>query len=205
MPLSDRIRSKMLFNIRKRTHVSMSYIILVKMALLLSCFLMNSYYYVLNSPWYHLFWIYGLYLFMISPSIIHSMYFITSIQRQVKEMEWFKLKGTTAKCLTMSFIILSIPILVFALVFVPKGVFFYFLFSTVTIYQHIQACRTKRYGFGKVTLYDLLLTAILSLLSSFVPSLNFTLLTLKQQILFWNYYLAVFIFGIVLTRIIIKI
>jgi hypothetical protein len=142
---------------------------------------------------------------MISPSIIHSMYFITAIQRQTIEMEWFKSKSATVRCLVMSFIILSIPLGGIALAFVPKGIIFYFLSSLVTVYQYVQACRTKKYGFGKVTLYDLMLTAILTIFSAFAPCLNFSLVTFKQLVLFWNYYLAIFVFGIFLTRIIIKI
>ena len=205
LPLSDRIRNKMLFNIRKRTSLSMSYIILLKLQLILACFLVNCYYYVVNSPWYHLFLVYGVYLFTISPSIIHSMYFMTAIQRQTKDKEHFKNKSATIKCMIMSFIILSIPLASIALAFVSKGISFYFLCSLVNLYQYVQACRTKKYGFGRVTLYDLLLTGILTIFSAFAPCLNFDLVTFKQLVLFWNYYLAIFIFGIVLTRIIIKV
>lgn len=104
----------------------------------------------------------------------------------------------------MSGVILSIPGLVVGLLFVVKGIAFYFVCNLPTLYQYVQACQSKRYGFGKVILYDLLLTAILATFSAFVPSLNFSLVTLKQEILFWNYYLAIFIFGVMLTRIIIK-
>jgi len=104
----------------------------------------------------------------------------------------------------MSFVILSIPGLAVILVYISKGIVFYFICSLPTLYQYLQACKSKRYSFGKVIIYDLLLTFILSLFSSFMPSLNFTLMTYKQEVLFWNYYLAMFIFGVVLTRIIIK-
>lgn len=170
----------MLYNIRKRTHPIFSYFILLKLTVLVSCFMLNCYYFITNSPWYYIFLTYGAYLFMISPSIIHSIYFITSIQRQLKENEWFKQNNTTLKCLIMSFVILSIPGLAVVLLYVEKGVLFFYISSAATLYQYLQACRSRRYSFGKVILYDLLLTAILSLFSCFMPSLNFTLLTFKQ-------------------------
>ena len=84
LPLSDNVRNKMLYNIRKRTHFAFSYFILLKLTFVVGCFLLNCYYFIINSAWYFIFLAYGIYLFMISPSIIHSMYFITSIQRQLK-------------------------------------------------------------------------------------------------------------------------
>lgn len=194
----------MLYNIRKRTHFAFSYFILLKLTFVVGCFLLNCYYFIINSAWYFIFLAYGIYLFMISPSIIHSMYFITSIQRQLKQNEWFKQSKAAIKCLIMSFVILSIPGLAAILLYFSKGIVFFFICSLATLYQYLQACKSKRYSFGKVIIYDLLLTFILSLFSSFMPSLNFTLMTYKQEVLFWNYYLAMFIFGVVLTRIIIK-
>lgn len=104
----------------------------------------------------------------------------------------------------MSSMILSFPFMIIWSIFYRKGIFFYFASSLITIYQYVFSCNHKKYGYSKLLMYDILVTAVLTTMSAFLPSLNFSILSFKQIILFWNYYLGVFIFGIILSRSIIK-
>jgi len=55
-----------------------------------------------------------------------------------------------------------------------------------------------------VIFYDIMLTALLTVLGTFQPSLNFTILTFKDMAIFWNFYIGLFVFGILLSRRLIK-
>lgn len=99
----------------------------------------------------------------------------------------------------MSGIFLSIPLACIVSLFFHKGVYLYFGLSLATLYQFVHSCNQRKYTFSRVLFYDLMLTAVLSLVSMFLPSLNFDILTWKETVVFWNYNLGILIFGVLLS------
>ena len=97
-----------------------------------------------------------------------------------------------------------IPVLAVGSVFVWKGIYMYFGLSLVVLLQFFYSCKIKKYTFGRVLFYDILLTALLTAYGYYLPSLNFAPLSLKDLIVFWNYYLGLMIFGIIASRVAIK-
>ena len=126
------------------------------------------------------------------------------MQRHVKEMDFFKDLSVTVKCIIMSLIFLSVPVVALGSLFLSKGIYVYFGLSLAVLGQFIFSCRQKKYTFGRVLFYDLMLTALLTLLGTFLPALNFTPLTFKDMAIFWNFYIGLFVFGILLSRKLIK-
>lgn len=104
----------------------------------------------------------------------------------------------------MSAVFLSIPTTLILSIFIHKGVVFYFGVSVAVVWQFVYSCRQKKYTFIGVLFYDLMLTVVLSMVSLFLPSLNFSLLTWKETVVFWNYYLGVLILGVLLSTKFIK-
>lgn len=139
-----------------------------------------------------------------APSLIHAIYFLSSLQNQIKDMDCFKSLGVNTKCLLMSAVFLSIPATLIFSLFIHKGVVFYFGMSVAVVWQFVHSCRQKKYTFTGVLFYDLMLTVVLSMVSLFLPSLNFSLLTWKETVVFWNYYLGLLILGVLLSTKVIK-
>jgi hypothetical protein len=193
-----------MYNIKKRTHPILSWSILFKFCFFWACALVNCFFYTFSLPWYYIFFTGTFYLFSLSPSLPQAIYFLSALQNKVKDYIWFQNLGVTLKCMTMSGIFLTIPLLMVAFVFIQKGLLFFFLLSLPVLYQFVHSCHRRQYSFTSVLLYDLMLTIVLSGVALFLPSLNFTLLTWKQGILFWNFYLGVLIFGFLLSSKIIK-
>jgi hypothetical protein len=199
-PMCDQHRNKVLYNIKARTHPLLEYTIILKLLWMWALVLFNSYCAASNLSWYFWPFLYGFYLFTLGPSLLHSLYFITTFQRQLKELPLFTELSITLKCIIMCTIFLSAPIIVILSIFFVKGIFLYFALSLAMVLQFISACARKKYTFTHVLLYDMLLTACLTVLGMFLPALNFSPLTIKDLIIFWNYYLGLFIFGIIISR-----
>ena len=166
--------------------------------------LTNCYTYATNMTWYYLFLIYGLYMACLAPSLLHIIHFLTAMQAQLKESSIIVLLGTNLRCLLSALVLLGPLLLVLTTLLVPKGVVFYFVLSAATLLQFVHSIRSKKYTFVRVLFYDILLTVVLTLLSLFLPSLNFQLLTWKQVVVFWNYFLGVCLFGVLLSIKLIK-
>ena len=154
--------------------------------------------------WYYYIVIYGFYLFTFGPSILNSLYFLTTMHSRIKEHEWIKSSGVTLKCIIIMLIFLCVPAIAITSVFYPKGIHLYFACSALVFYQFYFSCKIKKYSFGRVLFYDVLLTFLLCWYAYFLPSLNFLPLTLKDLIIFWNFYIGLLVFGVILTRVGIK-
>ena len=203
-PLVDKARNKVLYNIKKRTNPLLEYTILIKIIWLWGCFLLNCYHTLTNVDWYWIVVVLTVELFTVTPSLIQAMYFCTTMQRHIKEMNCFKELSVTVKCLIMSFIFLSVPIIGLGTLFVDKGIYVYFGLSISVLAQFIFSCKQKIYTFGRVLAYDFVLTALLTVQGAFLPSLHFIPLTFKDLTIFWNFYIGLFVFGILLSRKLIK-
>ena len=166
--------------------------------------MINCYYELVNMRWYFYIVQYAYYLFTFGPSLLNCLYFITTMQKRVKDYEWFKGMSVTTKCMIMMLIFFSIPSIAIGSLFVQKGIYVYFGLSVVVFYQFYYSCKRKKYTFGRVLFFDLMLTAILMWYGYFLPSLNFLPLTLKDLVIFWNYYIGLFIFGVIASKIGIK-
>jgi hypothetical protein len=79
--ISDKARVKILFDLRKRTHPLALMIIILKAAWAIGCFIIIGYGSILALSIFFLLFLYGIYLFTLSPSIIHILYFIAAAQR----------------------------------------------------------------------------------------------------------------------------
>ena len=151
-------------------------------------------------PWYSWVVIAGLYLFTVGPSILIAMYFLVTLQRQIKEGEFYKALPSAVKCLFMGLVFLSLGAIAVSAVYIPKGIYLYFAMSVVTLVEFISSCKTKQYSFGRVLFYDVALTLLLTLFGLFTPALNFTPLTYKDFVVFWNYFIGLHVFGIIAAR-----
>ena len=90
-------------------------------------------------------------------------------------------------------------------VLVIKGLWFYVLLSFSAIYQFYYSITTRKYCFGRLIIYDLALTLMLSLFSLLMPIANFLPLSPKSLILFWNYYIFLMIIGVMVMKLMINI
>lgn len=84
--ISDRARVKILFDLRKRTHPWALMIVILKAVLVISCFLIIGYGSIIALSIWAVTILYGVYLFSLSPSIIHVLYFISAAQRGFSEL-----------------------------------------------------------------------------------------------------------------------
>ena len=101
-------------------------------------------------------------------------------------------------------------IVVFTIIFivgllVPKGLWFYFVLSPVTIYQYFYCIQIRKYAFSRILIYDFLLTAVMFVWSLWMPLANFSPLSYKDALLFWNFYIFLFVIGFILMKKIISI
>lgn len=119
-------------------------------------------------------------------------------------MNCFKDLSVTVKCILMSLLFISIPVVSLGSLFFSKGIYAYFGLSAAVLVQFIYSCQKKKYTFSRVIFYDIMLTALLTVFGTFQPSLNFTILTFKDMAIFWNFYIGLFVFGILLSRRLIK-
>ena len=126
------------------------------------------------------------------------------MHKRIKDYKWFKDIGVTARCLIVILVFVSIPVIALGSVFFYKGIYLYFAQSVAVFYQFYYSCKRKKYTFGRVLFYDILVTFLLTLYGFLLPSLNFLPLTLKDLVVFWNFYIGLFIFGIIAAKIGIK-
>ena len=127
------------------------------------------------------------------------------MQKRIKEYEWFKNMDITFRCLVMMLIFATLPGIALGSVMIPKGVYLYFGLSFIVFVQFYTSCKSKKYSFFTVLLYDVLLTALLMTYGYFLPTLNFVPLTLKDLVIFWNFYIGLYVFGLIAARVGIKI
>ena len=99
----------------------------------------------------------------------------------------------------------TLPGIALGSVMIPKGVYLYFGLSFIVFVQFYTSCKSKKYSFFTVLLYDVLLTALLMTYGYFLPTLNFVPLTLKDLVIFWNFYIGLYVFGLIAARVGIKI
>ena len=104
----------------------------------------------------------------------------------------------------MSLVLFSLPFLAIASVFLVKGLYVYFALSAVLFYQFVFTCCNKKYIYLKALMYDLLLTALLFAMGTYLPVLNFVPLTYKNILVFWNFYIGLIIFGSIASRVLIR-
>ena len=182
----------------------MQSILLYKLITLALIFIINGYLSFLNLPWYYIIPIYGIYLIAFIPSLIHAMYLFSAIQHQIKAYQCYNKLPSIVKCLIMLLTFVLVPILSLLSIAIQKNITFYFVLSSINLLQYFSACYHKKYSFTRVLLYDLSLTFLLTLFGAFLPSLNFIILSWKDLIIFWSYYLLIFIIAIVVTLQVIK-
>ena len=182
----------------------MQLVIILKILWLSESFLINSYFTAINVEWYYYPIIFGYYLFTLGPIMLHTLYFMATIQKKIKDMVWFQELDVNVKCILISGVFFSIPCIIGITVFLSKGIIFYYVISSFMIYQFMHATIKKRYVFTRVIIYDYLLTFLMTAMGYFLPALNFSPLTPKDIVIFWNYYIGVFIFGVMFSKIFIK-
>jgi hypothetical protein len=95
--------------------------------------------------------------------------------------------------------------LTFVLAFaIQKGILFYYILSINTLFIYIYSWKNKKFAYGPLIIYDILLTLTLSLFSLYYPVSNFALVTYKEMLLFWNFYIFLFVFGMLTMKKLIK-
>ena len=126
------------------------------------------------------------------------------MSKRIKDYEWFKSLSVTVKCTLMLLILICAPVIAIASIFIQKGIYVYFGFSAFIFLQFVHSCRTRKYTYERVLFYDILLTGILTMFGFFLPSFNFLPLTLKDVVIFWNFYIGLIVFGFIAARVGIK-
>jgi hypothetical protein len=56
---------------------------------------------------------------------------------------------------------------------------FYYIFSLANVAMYVHACRIKKYVYGQLILYDASLTAVQTIISLFLPVMNYTIISFK--------------------------
>lgn len=83
--ISDKKRNKILYNLRKRSHPAVLLVIIYKLLLVATCFLLFGYGSVFDVAIWSILLFYGIYLFCLSPSILHGMYLCSAAQKSLQE------------------------------------------------------------------------------------------------------------------------
>ena len=108
-----------------------------------------------------------------------------------------------------SFIVLGalifLVLVFFISIMIQKGIIFFYVLSINTIAIYAYSVKIRKFGYGPLIIYDILLTFILSIFSLYFPVAGFVLVSYKQMVLFWNFFIFVFIFGMILMKKSIKI
>lgn len=198
--ISDKARVKTLYNLRKRTHPIALMVIVLKVFWVLSCFIFMGYNSIKSISILVMLVLYGVYLFSLSPSIIHILYFVSAAQKSLSLAEFYK---SNSKKQQFSIIIISI--LIFTSIFfisfsIHKGIFFFYLLGLNTAFIYAYSCRIKKFAYGPLIIYDAVLTCALALFCLFLPIGNFILISLKEFVLFLNFYLFMFAFGMIFMK-----
>lgn len=122
---------------------------------------------------------FGIYLFMLSPSIIHFLYFISSLQKCILEQEFYKISSIIAKFIIMMALFIFPFLFVAITSFIMKGISFSYLLSLNSLGIFIYSIKIKKYAYGPLLIYDFGITIILVVLSLFLPIMNFAPISFK--------------------------
>lgn len=93
----------------------------------------------------------------------------------------------------------------FVSIMVQKGILFFYILSLNTIAIYAYSVKIMKFAYGPLIVYDILHTFVLSMFSLYFPIAGFALVSYKQMVLFWNFFIFVFIFGMILMKKFIKI
>jgi hypothetical protein len=126
------------------------------------------------------------------------------MQKRVKDYQWFQNLGATFRCIIVLIIVISIPLISIGSIFIKKGIQVYFVSGLVIVWQFYYSCKNKKYTFSRVLFYDVLVTFLLCVYGLLLPSLNFLPLTFKDIVIFWNFYIGLLIFGLIASKVGIK-
>lgn len=177
--IDDRSRVKILYNLRKRTHPIILMLVILKASWALSCFLIMGYGSMIALSIWVMFFLYGIYLFSLSPSIIHLLYLISAAQKGLSDIESYK-NRTSVQQLAIVIGSLLTFIFVFIVSFgLHKGILFYYIMSLSTVFIYVYSCKIKKFAFGSFIIYDAFLMFILSIFSLYLPVGNFVLVSYK--------------------------
>jgi len=152
-------------------------IIVIKLISIVSCFIAIAYQSIMTLSIWLILIIYGIYLFCLAPSIIHSLYLLTSFQKSMNQ--FFQALSKRKKSILILVAFSSIFLLSICIFLIQKGIIFYYIFSLANIAMYIHACRIKKYAYGQLILYDASLTAVLTTLSLCIPVMNYVLISFK--------------------------
>jgi len=83
LPLSDQKRNMVLYNIRKRANLFVAMMIEIKLLIVVSCFIIMGFSLIGVVNYWLLLIIYSVYMFCLSPSLIHFLYIISAIQKNI--------------------------------------------------------------------------------------------------------------------------
>lgn len=93
----------------------------------------------------------------------------------------------------------------FVSIMLQKGILFFYILSINTIAIYAYSVKIMKFAYGPLIVYDILLTFILSMFSLYLPVAGFAMISYKQMVLFWNFFIFVFIFGMILMKKFIKV
>lgn len=167
--ISERYQNKIIYNLKIRTHPLVLMIIILKAFWVGGCFFIAGYVSFFQLPIWGLLFFYGSYVISLSPSIIHLLYLFSAAQRNTVETEFYQHKSKEIRLA-----ILLGSFFIFLLLFVvslaiAKGILFYYLISITNIFIYIYCWKSKKFAYGPLIIYDLLLTLTLSAFSLFYP------------------------------------
>lgn len=152
---------------------------------------------IITLPLWSILFVFGIYLFCLAPSILHFLYFLSSFQRGMNRI--FEKHKKIKNILVIGAISAALMVSI-VLFFIEKGIIIYYLFSLANIVMYWHACQIKKYVYGQVIIYDASLTLILTVISLFLPVMNYRFITFKEALLFWNYYIFLFIIGFIVMK-----
>lgn len=203
--ISDKKRNKILYNLRRRSHPVVLLVIINKLLLVVTCFLLFGYSSVFEIAIWSILLLYGVYLFCLSPSILHVMYLSSAAQRSLQESEWYKSKSKSIKSLIVFGTLFNFLLAFIVVIMIQKGIIFLYILSINTIAIYVYSVGIRKFAYGPLIVYDILLTFILSMFSLYFPVAGFSLVSYKEMILFWNFFIFIFVFGMIAMKKSIKI
>jgi len=166
----------LLYNIKHRTHPVYLTSLLLKLLLVGVCYLLIAYYVIMATSFWIIVPLVVGYFFAFTPSFFHAGYILLCLQKAIRDHPSLIALSPKLKQGASYLITLIIAVALLCSIVYVKDVWFYVLMNLCLVYQYCYSILSRKYAFGNVIIYDLVLTLMLTMFSVFMPICKFVLL-----------------------------
>ena len=179
VPLNQYRRQGFIYNMKKRTSILTIISILFKLLSVLLCFSVNLYHSIINLKWYFSLGILVIYyIFLIFP-IVQAIYLYNALIYLLANNSFFPSLHYLLRTIIVIIFLLVVPIIIIITCYFITSIYIFYVLSIFTGYQFYYSIKRKVYSFGRMYLYDINITFIMTVCSLWIPSVNITPISLK--------------------------